>query len=210
MMRNSPDSWGSLSKSLHWIIAGLIAVEVPLGFWMTRTFLVVANTGEQQDLLTRLEIIHQSIGFIVLILVTIRLAWRMSNPAPGLPVSLQRYQKFVARTTHAFLYLLLFAFPISGWAALSTLIGVEGWDPDIHFLWFEMPGLVPPEQDGDFSEYGIYATIHRLCWQIGTGVLAMHLVAAVWHHVIRRDDLVARMLPNKLAGRIMGVSGNQQ
>ncbi len=123
----------------------------------------------------------------MLILVALRLGWRLSNPTPALPAALERYQRFLARANHAFLYALLLIFPLSGWAALSTLIGNPDWDEGIHFVKLGIPGLVPPETDGDYSAYRLFAIIHRGCWQVGGFILALHLVAAAWHEIVQKD-----------------------
>ena len=192
MIRNTADRWGAVSRNLHWIMAAMVAVQVPLGFWMNNVYdeLVAANSMDFSRLLM-ISRLHHTLGFLILILATLRLTWRVTNPTPGLPASLAAYQRLVARLTHAFLYVLLLAFPLSGWAALSAY---EGEFPIFFFGWDGVPRLVPQAVDGSNAPYQFYAAIHKACWRIGAGILALHVAGALWHHFVVRDNVLRRML----------------
>ena len=125
MIRNTPTSWGFVSRNLHWLIAAMITVQVPLGFWMNAVYdeLIATKSYDFSQLLL-ISRVHHTNGFLILILATLRLTWRASNPTPALPPGLAAYQRALARLTHVFLYALLFAFPLSGWATLSAYEGV--------------------------------------------------------------------------------------
>jgi cytochrome b561 len=168
----------------------MIAVQVPLGFRMNAVYdELVATRATDFSQLLQLSQLHHTNGFLILLLVTLRLLWRSTNPTPALPASLATYQRWLARGTHAFLYLLLFAFPLSGWAALSAY---EGEFPIFFFGWDAVPRLVP-QADGSHAPYEFYAEIHETCWRIGAVLLALHAGAALWHQFIVRDGLLARM-----------------
>ena len=189
MIRNSTTHWGLVSRTLHWTIALMILVQVPLGFWMNEVYreLIATNSRDFSSLL-RLSMAHHTNGFLILILVTLRLGWRVTNPTPALPAGLAAYQRGLARLTHGFLYGLLLAFPLSGWATLSAY---EGQFPIYFFGWDSVPRLVP--QAADNSGYLFYANIHKTCWRIGAVVLGLHVVAAVWHHLVKKDNVLRRM-----------------
>lgn len=191
MLRNDAVGWGLVSRSLHWLIALMIAVQVPLGFWMNSVYDQLIATGSKDfSLLLDISRLHHTNGFLILILTTLRLGWRAANPTPDMPAGLAAYQRFLARLTHVFLYGLLLAFPLSGWATLSAY---EGQFP-IYFFGIEaMPRLVPQAVDGSHAPYEFYAEIHEACWKIGAGVLALHVAGAVWHEFVRRDHILRRM-----------------
>jgi len=192
MIRNTATSWGFVSRNLHWLIAAMIAVQVPLGFWMNAVYdeLVATKSYDFSQLLA-ISRVHHTNGFLILILATLRLTWRAANPTPALPAGLATYQRLLARLTHVFLYGLLFAFPLSGWATLSAY---EGEFPIFFFGWENVPRLVPQAVDGSHAPYEFYAEIHEACWKIGSVVLGLHVIGALWHHVVVKDNVLRRML----------------
>lgn len=191
MIRNTPTSWGFVSRNLHWLIAAMITVQVPLGFWMNAVYdeLIATKSYDFSQLLL-ISRVHHTNGFLILILATLRLTWRASNPTPALPPGLAAYQRVLARLTHVFLYALLFAFPLSGWATLSAY---EGEFPIFFFGWEDVPRIVPQAVDGSHAPYEFYAEIHETCWRIGAVVLGLHVMGALWHHVVAKDNVLRRM-----------------
>ncbi|MEZ5565336.1 MAG: cytochrome b [Gammaproteobacteria bacterium] len=192
MLRNSSLGWGLVARNFHWLIVAMIAVQVPLGFYMNDVYKELIATGSNDfSHLLQVSQIHHTNGFLILILVTLRLVWRSTNPTPDLPPGLARYQRWLARLTHVFLYGLLFAFPLSGWATLSAY---EGEFPIFFFGWDDVPRLVPQSIDGSHQPYEFYAAIHKTCWRIGAVVLGLHVVGALWHHWVLKDNVLRRML----------------
>jgi cytochrome b561 len=110
-MKNPDDRWGAISQTLHWLIVALILVMAYLGLTMTD----LPNTPYK----IRVYALHKSIGLSILALVALRLLWRWyagaprELPGPG-------WQRRIAALTHAGLYLLLFAAPLSGWVVNSA------------------------------------------------------------------------------------------
>jgi len=81
---------------------------------------------------------HKSVGITILALAILRLTWRWLNPTPALPETLKPYQRVLAHSTHALMYLLLFAMPLSGWIMSSARGFPVSW-----FGFFQLPDLVP-------------------------------------------------------------------
>ena len=196
VMHNTSERWGWLSKSYHWLIALLIAVIVPVGFVMTATFQFKVDPAlrlsVQMDAVhVWLSRIHQTAGLVVLILVALRLGWRLRNPGPAVPPSLAAYQRVLARLNHGFLYALLFIMPLSGWASMSAFGGAP-----TYFLWMEgLPNIVPQVPLTDPMGYTFYASIHRYALYIGGVLLALHIIAALWHQFVNNDSVLRRMWP---------------
>lgn len=188
-LKNTAAGWGPVARSFHWLMAAMIAVQVPLGFYMNSLY-DEANASGDFGALLRVSMFHHTLGFLVLILAAARLTWRAVNPTPVLPAGLATYQKVVARITHVFLYALLFTFPLTGWAALSAY---EGQFPIFFFGWDDVPRLVPQALDGSHAPYEFYAEIHENCWRAGIFVLGLHVFGALWHQVVVKDDVLRRM-----------------
>ena len=198
MQENTGTKWGSRAKWLHWLIAFMILVEVPVGYAMAQTYgLKFSDPDGVGKLHVLLAQIHITNGLLILALVLYRLNWRFRNPVPGLPVALEAYQKIVAKLTHAFLYTLLIVMPLSGWAANSVLgdsdqFGVtEIW----FFAWDIVPAILPQLPLDHTFGYGFFARIHGYALNTGGAILGLHILAAVWHHFVRKDNILLRMWP---------------
>jgi len=192
VLRNTAASWGVVSRGFHWLIVAMISIQVPLGFYMNEVYKdLIATNSSDFTLLLQVSQVHHTNGFLILILATLRLSWRATNITPEMPPGLATYQRLLARLTHVFLYVLLIAFPLSGWATLSAY---EGEFPIYFFGWDDMPRIVPQAVDGSHAPYEYYAAIHKACWRIGAGVLGLHIAGALWHHVVAKDDVLRRML----------------
>jgi cytochrome b561 len=191
MIRNTAQRWGSLARALHWLIAVMIALQVPLGFLMVDAYDAwLAGKGETARVMA-LSRAHNTNGFLILIAVLLRLGWRAANPTPDLPRSLLAWQRFTARATHAALYALLVVFPLTGWAALSAY---DGEFPIFFFGWDNVFRIVPQATEGSIFTSDLFGEIHETCWKIGAGVLGLHVVAALWHEYVRKDGVLSRML----------------
>ncbi|MGE8279653.1 MAG: cytochrome b [Stenotrophomonas sp.] len=178
-LKNSTQRWGSMSKTLHWLIALLILALGIVGLTMGE----LPKTPKYFWVYT----MHKSIGITVLVLVAVRLGWRLyagaPEPVPGTP----SWQERIASATHWLLYVLMFAIPLSGWLYDSA----SGLRP---FKWFglvEMPKLVAPSEQASQISHGIHEWGF---WALILLVLA-HAGAALYHHIHQRDATLARMLP---------------
>jgi cytochrome b561 len=129
---------------------------------------------------------HKWIGITVFLLAVARLLWRLRSPDPALPDSMPRWQRVVAKMSHVLLYLLMLMIPISGWL-FSSADGV----PVVYLGQFPLPDLVAPDKALARTLKSIH---HDLNWILLAAVIA-HVVAALEHHFIARDDILRRMLP---------------
>ncbi|MBL8199268.1 MAG: cytochrome b [Chromatiales bacterium] len=190
MLRNTRDHWGLVTRGLHWLMAAMVLVQVPLGFLMVEAYDAwLAGPGDTARVM-QLSRAHNTNGFLLLILVLLRLCWRFGNPSPDLPGALQAWQRFVARATHLALYVLLLVFPFSGWAALSAYAGEF---PIFFFGRDDVFRIVPQGTPGSPFNSDLFGEIHESCWKIGAVILLLHVSAALWHEYIRRDGVLSRM-----------------
>lgn len=190
-MHNTKARWGWLAKSFHWVIALLIAVIVPVGFVMSATYQFEVTSDRMEAVHVVLSQIHQTAGLVVLILVVARLGWRLKSQVPEAPPGLAVYQKFLGKLNHAALYFLLFLLPLSGWAALSAF-----GEAPTYFFWMQgLPSIVPKVPLNDPFGYSFFGNIHRNAMYAGGALLALHIIAALWHQFVKKDSVLRRMWP---------------
>ena len=165
------------ARVLHWTTAFLILFMIPLG-------IVIANDwgGAAQDFLYDL---HRSIGVTIIPLVILRIMYRWRHPPLPLPEDIVPMQRFAAETTHGALYALLVVQPFTGWIATSAYRA-----PVVVFGWFELPPIWP--QDRAFSDRLFF--FHALIGIAIACLVAAHIGAALYHHFVRRDRVLLRMI----------------
>lgn len=171
--------YSATAKILHWLMAVLIIGTFTLGLTMVE---IPGITP------TKLKYFnwHKWAGVTVLFLATIRLLWRLTHPAPPLPVSMPAWQKKVAEVTHYLLYLFIFAVPLSGYF-YSLASGFKV----VYLGLLPLPVLIGP--DPELKE--LLKTLHYLCNVSLATLVTAHVGAALQHHFIHRDGVLKRMLP---------------
>jgi cytochrome b561 len=187
--RPNQGHWGVVLKTIHWLMAILIIGMILMGHYMTdlRDPETGAYLPEAYDWFQ----IHKSFGFTVMGLAIVRLLWRLSSgPTPPLPKGIPFYERWGAHFSHLGLYGLMIAMPITGWihVSASTL-----QIPTKYFGLFTIPHVTGPnrelaEQMEEVHEY--------LAWAF-VAIIAIHLAAALKHHIVNRDTILVRMLPGR-------------
>ncbi len=102
-----------MAVALHWVIAALIAAQLGLGWYMNE---VLPDHSPAQE---QIEHIHISLGLTLMLVVAVRVLWRLANRPPALPDGLSRWEKTLAHLVHGALYALMVVIPLSGWALVS-------------------------------------------------------------------------------------------
>src|SRR5262245_43203215 len=177
----SEATYSTGARHFHWWTVALIAIQVPLGIYM-----VYRGTVTNFDALTNtLYSWHKTLGLVILLLVIARLYYRFSRGAPADEPTLEWWQKAASHATHWTLYLLLILVPVMGW------LGISYYGARDVFGLFSIPPLAAPDQ----SAADRVLTLHRYLGLLTVVVVAMHVGAALFHYVIRKDGVLARMLP---------------
>ena len=171
------------SKWLHWLVAACVLTTAPVAIAMIRV-----GEGPTQDMLYNF---HKSLGILILILVILRLVNRLIVGAPAPEPGIERWQKAASSATHGLLYVLLVAMPIVGYIANSAYGA-----PTPFFGLFNLPPIVA--ENKPLSE--TLFTLHRWSGFLMIVLVLMHIGAALFHHVIRGDNVLRRMLPRALGG----------
>lgn len=163
------------ARLLHWLMAIGIIAMLFIGVGM------VASVSERHQWLVS---IHKPLGIALLVLVCIRLARRVLRRTPPLPQDLPATQKLAAHGSHVLLYLLMFAMPLVGWAMLSA-----GGYPVTIGSW-----LLPPIAPADAALFAFLRGAHRYLGFLLFAVVLLHLAAALFHGLIRRDGVLSSMV----------------
>lgn len=184
---NSQRGYGWVAKILHWIIAVLILVAIPLGLYGNSL-----SEGPNLDIQKVFEVfsIHKTVGMAVLIFGLIRIIWMLTQPKPR-PLHPERaLETFVADVVHWALYLGMIIMPLTGWLVHSAAPGAFA-----RILWplgQRIPGI---PQDAALSER--FAAFHSIGWWALAAVIVLHVAGALKHQIIDRDQTIARMTHGK-------------
>lgn len=167
------------AQALHWLMAALLFALLALGFYMHDLPL----SPEKLKLYSW----HKWAGVTAFLLLLARLGWRLAHTPPALPGHLSQRAAGLARLGHVALYGLMVAIPLTGWL-MSSAKGFQ----TVYF------GLLPiPDLVGKDKELGeLLARTHRSLNFLFIALLAGHIGAALKHHFIDRNDILARMLPS--------------
>jgi cytochrome b561 len=177
-LRNTTRAWGSVAKSLHWIIAALIFTQFALGW--------TAEQWHRSPTKVDLFVWHKSIGILVLTLVVLRVLWRLSGGVPELPSGMSRLERRLAAASHALLYALILAMPLSGWVINSAA------NFPLKIFWLvPLPDITPPSK----AIQAIAEDVHLALFWTLAAIVTLHVVAAFRHHFVQHDDVLLRMLP---------------
>ncbi|MEQ8824313.1 MAG: cytochrome b [Filomicrobium sp.] len=174
-LTNSTDTYGAVSRILHWGMAIAIFAMFALGLWM-RTLDYYSPWYQQAPN------IHKSIGIILLALLVLRLIWRLANVQPD-DSHLKPIERRISKATHWAFYAILFALMVSGYF-IST---VDGRAIDV-FDWFAVPSIYV--QKGLEDTFGI---IHEYLAYLVMALAGIHAAAALKHHFYDRDITLRRM-----------------
>lgn len=168
----------AVAIALHWLIALAILCNFALGLYMADLSISPAKL--------RLYSYHKWIGVTIFLLVLIRIAWRLSHPAPPLAATLPAWQRFAAGISHAGLYLLTLAIPLAGWL-FSSASGFQ----TVYLGLLPIPDLI----DKDKAAADMLKAAHWYLNLTMVVVVALHVAAALKHQFRDRDDVLGRMLP---------------
>ncbi|MGE4072602.1 MAG: cytochrome b [Lysobacterales bacterium] len=171
-------SYGTVARALHWLMALLLILQ-----WLV---------GEKPKLFGGMSL-HFSLGLSLLLLVMIRLAWRVTHPAPPPPEAAPRWERFIARVMHYAWYLLMIALPVSG--ILNRQLGgkTTSW-----FGLIDFPAWLSPDKYWAHQ----LEELHETLATVFLVLLALHVAAALKHHFIDRDGVLRGMLAGTGGARL--------
>lgn len=177
-MQNTTEGFGLVSILLHWIMALAVFGLFGLGWYMV-------DLTYYDELYKTLPHIHKSVGILLALVFVFRLLWKLNNPVPRPVDGSSRLEILAGRLVHNLMYLLIALIVTSGYL-IST---ADGSSIDVFEL-FSVPATltsIPEQEDvaGVVHEYLAYTLI---------GLVLLHMLAAIKHHFINRDETLRRML----------------
>jgi cytochrome b561 len=176
------EAYSPAARTFHWLTVVLVAIQVPVGIYMAYR----GNVLEVWDGLTNaLYSMHKLGGIVIFLIVVLRLVNRLSGGVPADEPTLEPWQKVASHLNHWGLYLLLLATPIVGYVGVSLYPAL-----DIFGL-FSLPGVVAPNEDAAATAFNV----HKLLAFALVALIGMHIAAALYHYLIRKDGVLGRMLP---------------
>lgn len=176
--RNTTETYGCATKTLHALVAIFFTVQLIFGVVMT-TFI---DDSQLQSFCIGL---HKSTGLILFCLGLIFAVWSWFNPKPVWPVTMKKWERFLARTTHFLLYWLVVLMPLSGWIGSTA-----GGRAPVFFWLFKVPlAFIPLNK----SLASFCFLLHEIfAWSLGV-LVALHILGALKHHFIDKNTILRRM-----------------
>jgi cytochrome b561 len=173
------NNYSGPTKLLHWLTVTLLVIQYAVGWLMPDVHRNMPTVG--------LVGWHLSIGTAIILLVVIRLVWHWIKPSPPPLQTVSPLLQKLGRATHSLLYILLVAFPLMGWVNASahnlplTLFGL-----------IPLPSLAP---DSKTSLLHAFGELHSPFTWVLLAVVVLHVMGALYHHLIVKDETLRRMLP---------------
>ena len=176
--KNTASRYGSLSIGIHWLML-LLFIAVYACINLRELY------PKGSDLREGLKTWHFMLGMLVFMLVWLRLAARFSGPTPTIQPEPPNWQQISAKLLHLALYALMIVMPLIGWLLLSAT------GKPLPFFGLQLPALIGENKDlaAQIKE------IHEFGGTAGYYLIGLHTAAALYHHYIKRDNTLTRMLP---------------
>ncbi|MBB3446760.1 cytochrome b/b6 domain-containing protein (plasmid) [Sinorhizobium sp. B11] len=168
-----------VQRLLHWLMAIAILAMLFIGVGM------VSTVGRQY---LPLLVTHKTLGIAILVLALVRLVVRFISGAPALPADLPEPMKLAAYLSHLALYALMIGMPLIGWAMMSAAAY-----PIVLYGGIRLPAILPQSD----SLHTLLWTAHQYLAFAFFALVLLHLAAALFHGLVRRDGVLGTMLLGK-------------
>lgn len=178
-MNKQPTHFVLLARLLHWLMALMVIAMLFIGAGLA------ASVSERHEWLIHL---HKPLGIAILALVIVRLVVRFSTRQPPLPSDLPLWQVLAAKASHLVLYALMLVLPLLGWAMISA-----AGDPVMLSSSVQLPALV----GANAPLFAVLRKAHGFLAYLLFLTVLLHLAAALFHGLIRRDGVLQSMTGSK-------------
>lgn len=182
-MIGAADRYSRVAVVLHWLMAIAIIAMLVMGLLMTDDDIL------PMPLKFQMYQWHKSLGVILLWLIAVRLAWRLTHRAPELGAKFAKWERVMALLGHLGLYVLMIAMPLTGWLVVSSsATGI----PTIVFGLLQWPHF--PGVNGESTMlHEVVEFLHTSLAYVLIAMIALHVLAVVKHAVIDRENILPRM-----------------
>jgi cytochrome b561 len=175
-LRNTPIAFGALARAFHWGMAGLVLVS--LAFIETREWFPRGTyfRGAFRSW-------HTQIGLVVFALVWFRLFWRLGNAVPPIEPPIPAWQRMLSHAVEYTFYFLMILLPIMG------VLSMQSEGQTVTLLGVSLPTFVGVDKAWSHKVEDLHGWLGTvMLWLIG-----LHVAAAIYHRLVRRDNTLARM-----------------
>lgn len=169
------ERYSSVAIAFHWVIAALVIFNITVGI-----------LHDPVPAFRMLMPAHKAVGLTVLVLTALRVAWRLAHRPPVLPAGMAHWERATAHAVHWGLYALMIVMPITGW----MLVSGKPKGPLSWFGLFDVPYL-PVSRAASAAGH----QAHGILGWVMLALVLLHVAAALRHHFILRDRVLARMAP---------------
>jgi cytochrome b561 len=187
-MRVSAARYDAVAMTLHWVIAALILFDFGCALSFSQF-----NPGDVLFVPSAYAL-HMSTGLAVLVLSILRVLWRLTHRAPRLP-EMGVLLRQLARSSHLLLYVFMLAAPVTGWLVLSVRRQVTSVFGLFSWAWPSLPAFATMPYAERHLYHDYLLPLHTRLSYLGMSLVVLHVAAAFYHHLHRRDDVLTRMLP---------------
>ncbi len=181
---NTSHQFGSMSKTLHWLMVILIFMTIPLAVYAAQ---LPNETSEQVASKLFVFSLHKTFGITALGVAVFRIFWTMTQTTPEVVGRPKYFEVTLAAIVHWLLYFAIIAVPLTGWIhhAAST-----GYAP---ILWPFSQDLFFVPKDPWTAD--LFAGFHHVTKFILLASVGLHIAGALKHHFLDQDATLMRMLP---------------
>lgn len=179
-LKNTSESYGTLTIILHWLMAIMIMMLVFVGFNMTGM-----DDGDDK---WKIYGLHKAAGVLVLVLALFRWLWMLSNDKPNPLPGWSNAEITIGNITKWLLMIMMLAMPVAG-----VTMSLAGGNDISFFGLFTIAALA--EKNKLLAE--IAHEIHEIGGVVIAVIIGLHILAALKHHFLKKDKTVARMIGRK-------------
>lgn len=183
-LRNGPEGYGVVTKSLHWVTVAALLAQLVVGYSLERADDLLEGAvdrwlGGEAD---RLVLVHAALGVSILALAVVRVVWRRATPLPPWADGLSPLERRTAHLVETTLYWVLFLIPLTG----LGLVLVTGEDWDLGGRKWQAPR--------DWVDDDLLLTAHITAHLVFFAAVLVHVGLVLKHQLVDRDRLLNRML----------------
>jgi len=172
-----PLTYDRMLVVLHWVLALGLIFQLGLGVWMEDI------PKDPPGIRAQWFNLHKSIGICLGLLILWRLGWRVTHSVPAPPLGVSSFLQKLGTWNHRLLYLCMVVLPVSGY------LGSSFSQYPVKFFGMALPKLWGPSPEG--KEF--FSELHELSADVLMTLIALHVLAALWHQLVKRDGLLSRM-----------------
>ena len=174
-------AYSGTARAFHWLTAIAVLIMFVTGTLMTWR----SEAGVWDATTNALYSGHKLLGFLLIWVIGLRVAYRMYNGTPAHPPTMNPLLARVAEATHAVIYVLLVQVALLGWLGISLFPALN------IFGLFDLPAIAAPDQAQAKVVFGFHEVLGIALFAL----ISVHIAGALAHAIVFKDGVFQRMLP---------------